>query len=364
MPTKVKNRLNQIVIDCALAVAAGAFSPAVLSAQGQFERLFYYVDREDSYRSLVRNIDQITIVAPQVYVVDSLGIMWGALDKRVIELAKAHHVKVMPLFTNEGFNGPALRRLLSDSLALARSVKTMVDLCKANGYWGIQFDVENLNIADRDRFTEWYTDAANALHAGGFTISAAVVHRTDDDAGPTAYHRFLQDSWRAGYDLSAMARVGDFISVMTYSEHTRRTPPGPVAGLPWVHDVVDYFLRFVPPEKLSLGIPTYGMHWFTRYNPAIPERADSWNESVSWSWGSGLAERNGAKVQWDAAQSVPFASYSVGGVNDWVFLEDVRSFRAKLDLAHRKRLRGFSVWVLGPEDERIWDVLRNDSRSR
>jgi len=359
-----RKRLTTNYVCCALAVAGGAVPCSDAGAQAQFERLFYYVDREDSYRSLVKNIDQITVVAPQVYVVDSLGIMWGAIDKRVLALAKAHHVKVMPLFTNEGFNGPALRRLLSDSVARARSVKTMVDLCKANGFWGIQFDVENLNIEDRDRFTEWYTDAANALHAGGFTISAAVVHRTDDYAGPTAYHRFLQDSWRAGYDLAAMARVGDFISVMTYSEHTRRTPPGPVAGLPWVREVVDYFLRFVPPEKLSLGIPTYGMHWYTRYNPAIPERADSWNESVSWSWGSGLAERNGAKIQFDPVQSVPFAAYSVGGVNDWVFLEDVRSFRTKLDLAHEKRLRGFSVWVLGPEDERIWDVLRNDSRAR
>ena len=65
------------------------------------ERLFYYVDREDSYNSLVKHIDQISIVAPQVYVVDSLGIMWGQLDKRVADLAKKHNVKVMPLFTNE-----------------------------------------------------------------------------------------------------------------------------------------------------------------------------------------------------------------------------------------------------------------------
>ena len=295
---------------CIGVVLAAAPSRSA-SSQAQFERLFYYVDREDSYRSLVNHIDQITVVAPQSYVVDSLGIMWGSVDKRVLDLAKAHHVKVMPLFTNEGFNGPALRRLLSDTVAMARSVQTMVDLCKTNGYWGIQFDVENLNISDRDRFTQWYTMAANALHAGGFTLSAAVVHRTDDDAGPTAYHRFLQDSWRAGYDLTAMAKAGDFISVMTYSQHTRRTPPGPVAGLPWMRDVVDYFLRFVPPEKLSLGIPTYGMHWYTRYNPAIPERADSWNESVSWSWGSGLAERNGSKVQWDPIQSVPYASYQL-----------------------------------------------------
>lgn len=338
--------------------------PETALAQSAGERLFYYVDREDAYNSLVKHIDQITVLAPQVYVVDSLGIMWGALDRRVLALAKAHDVKVMPLFTNEAFNQPALRRLLADSAARSRSVRTMVDLCKANGYWGIQFDVENLNIGDRDLFTAWYTEAANALHAAGFKLSAAVVHRTGDDAGPTAYHRFLQDSWRAGYDLRAMAGAGDFISVMTYSQHTRRTPPGPVAGLPWVREVVDYFLQFMPPEKLSLGIPTYGMHWYTRYNASVPERADSWNESVSWSWGSGLAERNGAKVQWDATQQVPFASFSVGGVNDWVFLEDVRSFRSKLDLAREKRLRGFSVWVLGPEDERIWSLLPAERQSR
>src|SRR5512132_2868912 len=105
----------------ALALTAAA---AAARAQPALERLFYYVDREDSYRSLVKNIDQITVVAPQVYVVDSLGIMWGSLDKRVLDLAKQHNVKVMPLFTNEGFNGPALRRLLSDSVARARSVQT------------------------------------------------------------------------------------------------------------------------------------------------------------------------------------------------------------------------------------------------
>src|SRR4026208_180306 len=111
-----RNRLSRICICCPLAIAAGVLPHSNARAQAQFERLFYYVDREDSYRSLVKNIDQITVVAPQSYVVDSLGIMWGAVDKRVLALAKAHRVKVMPLFTNEGFNGPALRRLLSDTV--------------------------------------------------------------------------------------------------------------------------------------------------------------------------------------------------------------------------------------------------------
>jgi len=345
-----------------IAITVLSVSSSRQSAAQSLERLFYYVDKEDSYQSLVRNIDQITVLGPQVYTVDSLGIVFGELDTRVLALAKAHRVKVMPLVVNEGFNQPALRRLLADTAARARATRSMVELCRRHGYWGIQFDIENVNLEDRDLLTAWYRETANALHRAGFTISIAVVHRTEDTAGETAYHRFLQESWRAGYDLAALAQAGDFISLMTYSQNTRRTPPGPVAGLEWMRANIDYFLKYVPKEKLSLGIPTYGSHWFTRWDATIPERARSWNQSVSWTWGSGIAERHGAKMQWDSAQGVPYAYFSNGGVYEWLFLENARSFREKMDLAKSRALRGFSVWVLGPEDPAIWDILRSERK--
>jgi spore germination protein YaaH len=332
------------------------------AAQQPLERLFYYIDNETSYTSFVKHIDQITVLGPQVYTVDSLGIVWGSVDRRVLDLARRHGVKVMPLVVNEGFNQAALHRLLADTVARRRAVRSLVQLCRDNGVWGIQFDIENVNLDDRDRLTAWYGDAAAALHAGGCKISIAVVHRTDDLPGPTGYHRFLYESWREGYDLAALGRLGDFVSLMSYDQQTRRTPPGPTAGLPWMRANVDYFLRFVPAEKLSLGVPLWSEHWFSRYDPSIPERARSWSETVSWAWGSGLAERNGAAVQWDSVQGVPWAMFENGGVFEWVFLNDVRSFRAELALAREKKLRGFSAWVLGPEDERIWDVLRLEGK--
>lgn len=344
-----------------LCVALASLT-ATAAAQRPFERLFYYVDNETSYRSLVAHIDQVTVVAPQVYTVDSLGIIWGGLDRRVLELAQRRGVRVMPLVVNEGFHGPSLRRLLADSAARERAVRTMVQLCHDHGYWGIQFDIENVNLQDRGLLTAWYTEAANALHRAGFVISIAVVHRAEDVPGPLGYHRFLYESWREAYDLEALARVGDFVSVMSYSQHTRRTPPGPQAGLAWTRQVVDYFLRFMPPEKLSLGIPLWGEHWYTRYDATLPERARSWSETVTYAWGSGLAERNGARLRWDEEQGVTYGFYENGGTYEWLFLEDERSFRAKLALARQKNLRGFSAWVLGPEDERIWDVLRAEGR--
>jgi spore germination protein YaaH len=305
---------------------------------------------------LVANIDKIDIVGPQVYTVDSLGIVWGSLDPRVKRLADEHEVKVMPLLVNEGFNQPALRRLLADSAARNRAIRSLVRLCRDEGYWGIQFDVENVNIEDRDRFTSWYAEAGKALHDAGCTISLAVVHRLTDEAGPTALHRFLQDSWRAAHDLEALAKVSDFVSFMTYDQHTRRTPPGPVSGLTWMREAIDYALRYVPPEKLSAGIPTYGRHWLTQADPG-PDRVRAGMQGINWAWGSALVERSGGTMQWDSTEQVPYAHFSNGGVWEWVFLENARSFEAKLSLVREKKLRGFSAWVLGGEDERIWEVL-------
>ena len=324
------------------------------------ERLFYYVDRETSYESLVANIGQIDIIGPQVYRVDSLGIVWGSLDPRVKRLAAEHDVKVMPLLVNEGFHQGSLRRLLADTAARNRATQSLVRLCRDEGYWGIQFDVENVNIQDKDLFTSWYSEAAAALHGAGCKISLAVVHRLSDDAGPTVLHRFLQDSWRAAHDLEALARVSDFITIMSYDQHTSRTPPGPVASLEWMRDVIDYALRYVPPEKLSAGSPTYGRHWRTQADPG-PDRVRAGIQSMSWSWGSALVERNGGTMQWDSTAQVPFAHFSNGGVWEWVFLENARSFEAKLGLVREKKLRGFSAWVLGGEDERIWEVLENEA---
>ena len=350
----------------ALRLALSLLAPLALPAQasrpapddGTGERLFYYVDGEASYQSFVRNADRITVVAPQSYVVDSLGIVFGDVDRRVLALAKAKGVKVMPLLVNEGFHQPSLRRLLADTAAQGRAVGTLVRLCREQGYWGIQFDVENINVQDRDRFTAFYRRAADALHRSGYAISVAVVPRASDDAGATGYERFLFDSWRGAFDLAALGRIGDFVSLMTYDQHTRRTSPGPVAGLPWMRAAVDYALRTVPPEKLSLGIPLYGRHWFTRYDASTPDRGAIGHAAVSWAWGSGLAERAGGTLQWDAAQGTTWGHFERGGMWEWVFLEDIRAFDAKLALLRERKLRGFSAWVLGNEDARVWERLK------
>jgi spore germination protein YaaH len=334
---------------------------AVPAHAQEMERLFYYTDNEDSYASLVANVGRISVIAPGGYSVDEHGVVWGEVDPRVVRLGRERNVPVMPLIVNPGFDQAMLAQLLADEAARERAVAALVELCRRHGHAGIQFDFENVALADRDALTRFYRETAQALHREGLQISIAVVHRPDELAGPTRYHKWLFENWRAGYDLKALADIGDFISVMTYSQHTRRTPPGPQAGVPWVEDVITYFLRFMPPEKLSLGIPTGAQHWYTSQEERIqPEMALSYSENISWQRAMALVERNGAQLEWSEQHQVPYAFYARGGTFEWIFLENARSFVAKLGLVRKHRLRGFSAWVLGSEDPGVWPLLEQE----
>jgi spore germination protein YaaH len=261
----------------------------------------------------------------------------------------------MPLIVNPGFDADLLHGLLADEAARARTVATLVEECRQHGFAAIQFDVENLHLRGRDAFTRFYRETADALHA--------VVHRLADYPGPTAYHGWLFEQWRAGYDLQALGEIGDFVSIMSYSQHTRRTPPGPAAGIPWVREVIEYFLEHVPAQKLSMGIPLWSMHWYTSWEEdLLPERARSYSRSMSHPEALGLLERHGTQVLWSEDQLVPYAFFSNAGVFEWVFLEDARSFGGKLDLVDEYGLRGFSAWVLGSEDPAIWQALDEPGR--
>ncbi|MDQ3696829.1 MAG: glycosyl hydrolase family 18 protein [Gemmatimonadota bacterium] len=112
-----------------------------------------------------------------------------------------------------------------------------------------------------------------------------------------------------------------------------------------------------PAEKLSLGIPLYGNHWQARYDSESALGAQATSQSVGWFWGSGIAERHSADLRWDPLQGVTWTYFAKGGTFEWLFLEDVRAFRVKYELMTQKKLRGFSAWVLGREDERIWEML-------
>ena len=337
-----------------LTVLVVAIKP--LQAQ-HLETLFYTVDKEVCFQSFKANLGSIDIVAPQTYQLDEHGILWGSVDRRILDLAGKRGIKVMPLVFNPGFDQPSFHRLLLDTSAQQRGIRAMIAACKTYSYAGMQFDFENIHVTDKDRLTAFYRATAKAFHQHGLVISIAVVPRTSDEVGPTSYHKWIYEYWRGAYDYKALADAGDFISLMTYDQHTYRTTPGPVAGMPWMEEVVRFVMKDVPAKKISLGIPFYSYHWQPAYQDSL---AHVWGDGLDWIEARGLADRFGAEWVWDNRQQVYSAVYENQGLNEYLFLEDGRSFKAKWEYAKKLGVRGISVWRLGHEDPAVWEFLKKE----
>jgi spore germination protein YaaH len=327
-----------------------------LSAQ-QLEALWYSVRGEASVQSFLAHADQISIVSPQVFMFDSTGALRGSVDQRMIDKAKEKGVKLVPLVMNPGFDQPMIHRILTVPDARLRSVRAMTALCRDNGFAGIQLDIENVHVRLKDAFTAWAREAVDSLHRVGCTLSAAVVPRLSENPGPTSYHRWIFDNWRGVYDYKALADTLDFISYMTYAQHTGGSPPGPVAGYTWMKESLEYVLSLgVPPAKISLGIPAYSDYWYPAYDSTKGPRMTG--RDISFATAANILSQRGLTALWDDREKAGWLAWSEAGVYEYLWIEDARAFVAKLELVRQYKLRGYSVWVLGMEDPKTWDAIR------
>lgn len=331
---------------------AALITPIAAHAQ-QVEALWYATGSEQSTQAFLAHADKISIVSPQVFDFDKAGNISGRVDPRVAAAAREHHVQLVPLVMNPGFSQAVMHHILVTPRARKHAIENVAALCRKNHFDGIQFDIENVNVADKNALTSFMRDAATALHQVQCSASAAVVPRMSDDRGPTNYHRWMFDNWRGVYDYKALADALDFISYMTYAQHTGGSTPGPVAGYTWMEDCLEFVLsQGVPPQKISLGIPSYSDHWFPSYDAKAGPRMRG--RDISYARVEELINQFGLTPTWDDREKAYSAAWSNAGVYEHLWIEGARAFAAKRELVTKYKLRGYSVWVLGMEDPKVW----------
>jgi spore germination protein YaaH len=321
----------------------------------KLESIWYSTSGENSTKSFLANASHIDIVAPQVFALSAKGTITGKVDPRLIAKAKEAGVKLMPLVMNPGFSQSLIHTVLNKPDVSKKAIESLVALCRDNHFDGIQFDIENVNVTDKDALTRFMRESAVALHKVNCAVSAAVVPRTSDDPGPTSYHKWMFENWRGAYDYKALAEALDFISYMTYAQHGGSSTPGPVAGYTWMEDCLKFALaQGVPPQKISLGIPSYSDWWYSAWDKKEGARVHA--RDISYERVNELLAKSGAKPIWDDREKTAYAMWSNSGVYEHLWIEDARAFAAKLELVRRYKLRGYSVCVLGTEDPAVWTI--------
>jgi len=239
--------------------------------------------------------------------------------------------------------------------------QAMIRESKLHGYIGFQFDFENIDWTDRDLLTQVVKTSAEAMHKAGQQLTIATVPNAPGYPGAGGFAKWIYTDWRGAYDIAEIAKYVDLICLMTYDQHTRWTVPGPVAGWGWTVENLDYALKVVPKEKLSLGIPLYGYHWFTgaptKESETAAEKPNPTAEYIGTANALQLATAYNGKIQWDADDHNAYFYFYRDQMREWIFFTDLHTFKDRYELVQKDGLQGFCSWVLGEEDPAIWTFL-------
>ena len=325
------------------------------------QSIFYMTREPKSVRSFLSHADKVDILSPGWYAVDASGLLSGGPNPEVLETARQHQVPVMPLVVNGGFVQEEVHKFFANAAARREAIAALARASKDNGYIGFQLDMENVNWTDRDQLSDFVRDAAAAFHKENLQLSIATIPNAPGHPGESGFSAWIYQNWRGAYDLKAIAESVDFLCLMTYDQHTTWTVPGPVAGWAWTVANLDYALKVVPPQKLALGIPLYGYHWFAgtpiKAADKTGDKANPTAEYISTDDALDLAKAYNGHPEWDETDRTAWLYFYRDDEREWIFYTDVRTFKERYTLVKERGLRGFASWVLGTEDPGIWDLL-------
>ncbi|HUA98804.1 MAG TPA: glycosyl hydrolase family 18 protein [Terracidiphilus sp.] len=342
-----------------ISIAGALLLTMAVPAMASPLAIFYMTDGPDSVRDFLAHSDQVGLLVPTWYQVDENGLVTGAPNDLVLEKAKAANVPVMPIVGL--FNKKSFHELATNEAAQAEMNQALIRECRLHGYTGFQFDFENVDWLDRDALSALVKRSAEALHGAGLKLTIATVPNAPGYPGSGGFAKWIYTDWRGAYDLEAIAKSVDMVCLMTYDQQTRWTMPGPVAGWQWTVDNLNYALKYVPKDKLALGIPLYGYHWYTGA-PTLDKATGEYkpNPTADYIGAANarlLAEEYSGKIEWDPVDRSAYFYFYRDQMREWVFFTDQKTFADRYDLTETNGLAGFCSWVLGEEDPSIWKLL-------
>lgn len=267
-------------------------------------------------------------------------------QRKVIRQAHEKGLHVYMLVHNLFYNTPekgkeVAHRILVNPSAQQRFFQNVEAEITQYGFDGINIDMENLYPGDKRAFSQMIQRLSARLHQKGKLVTISVPANTGDDRA---------NPWSHWFDYKALGKSVDRLVIMTYDEHNPRTQPGPVASLDWTEDTIRYALKQqVPPQKILLGIASYGWNWSGGQEQAVYS---------SYPLLMQLKDQYRATVRWDAASQTPMFTYQDEATNTHTaWFENSYSLRFKLDLVEKYNLQGIGIWRLGLEDPALWSTI-------
>jgi spore germination protein YaaH len=209
--------------------------------------------------------------------------------------------------------------------------RLIADIVAASSrYDGVQIDFESVMRSDGELFNRFLADLKKGL--GDKMLSVAVpARRKETPPDP--------------YDYKKVSDIADRVIIMAYDQHWSTGPPGPVASLPWVEDIIRYARPRIPHDRLVMGVPLYGRAWQDR----------TLNRAVRHSHVQAILG-SGGRTPVYSPETGNYLEYEER-VKVKVYYDDIRSMSARLVMLRNERLKSVAFWRIGQGPPDIWEHI-------
>ncbi len=356
-----------------------------------------YWKSSEGTRDAKKHLDTLSEVNPFAFTVTSKGKLKDLAGlskstwKKFITTARKDDVLIIP--TIMWSDTETMHEILSDEKARTKHIKEIVTMVKKGKYDGVDIDYEGRWLSTKDAFSRFIEELDDALPRKTL-LSCTVEAQTP----PDSLYRTVPTTDVHPTDLSVMEEHCDSVKVMTYDQRRadlqlndarKGQPYVPVADADWVRKVIVYMTQTISPEKLSLGVATYGHEyevvvspdWFQAYNrlwalnpsygvefaderDITPTRNAAGELSFSypsiWDFSESLIiPNNTPEGDIIAARALAYANTTGQTVTfNYMTWSDAAAIKEKVELAEEYGLAGIAIFKIdGGEDQDIWDLF-------
>ncbi len=298
-------------------------------------------DRTDTH------IDGVNVVSPSFFALNSDGNLVeniGTRGQAYLDWARDNDCKIWPMLQNAG---DGMMKVTSEIMNHYEKRKDLIEAilseCIKYKLDGINLDFENMKKEDKDMYSRFIIELTPRMKELGLVLSVDVTAPDGDD------------TWSLCFDRHVIGDVADYIVFMAYDEYGESSnKAGTTAGLNWVELSLKKFLETeeIPSDKIILAVPLYTRLWTENANGEITK-----SSVVSMKDIDNTIPSNVQKT-WKEDLGQNYVEYKEGNATKKMWIEDIKSLKAKTALISQYKLGGLASWEKGMETDEVWEVFK------
>ncbi|QIB27337.1 glycosyl hydrolase family 18 protein [Caloranaerobacter azorensis] len=312
---------------------------------GKINLVWDYVYKYSKDLSKENKIEGLNVISPTWFSINSNGYIINNGDFDYVNQAHKKGYKVWALIDNQ-FDKNLTRKFLKSKQMQENLIKQLAVYSSIYDLDGINIDFENVYYEDKDKLTEFVRRLTDTLKQQNIIIS---MDMTVPSTNP---------NWSKFYDRKKLGKILDYCIVMTYDEHWATSPKsGSVASIRWVMKGIENSLKYIPEEKLIMGLPFYTRQWEEYKDSRGKIKVKS--KVLTMKDVERIIKENNLEVIWLEDVGQYYTEYFKEGKKYRIWIEDDKSIELKAKLIYRYNLAGIASWRKGFEKESIWAVLNS-----